>query len=138
MRETIQKAISALAEIAELRYVADDAGQGDIAVTPGTQPFACPAALVAADSGLPAEHRTKDTIRERVLIGVRLYDAPGTVANAKAPGKHAEASLRIYDIRDAAIKKLEEKGLRYSGYSRIRRDDGMRELLISFEVAVTV
>lgn len=138
MKEIIQKAISALAEIAELRYVADDAGQGDMAVTPGTQPFACPAALVAADSGLPAEHRTKDTIREQVLIGVRLYDAPGTVANFKAPGKHAEASLRIYDIRNAVIKKLECSGFRYSGYSRIRRDDGMRELLMSFEVAITV
>ena len=138
MKEIIQKAISALAEIAELRYVADDAGQGDMTVTPGTQPFACPAALVAADSGLPAEHRTKDTIRERVLIGVRLYDAPGTVANFKAPGKHAEASLRIYDIRDAVIKKLEGAGFRYSGYSRIRRDDGMRELLVSFEEAITV
>lgn len=138
MRDTIQKAISALAEIAELRYVADDAGQGDIAATPGTQPFACPAALVAADSGLPAEHRAKDTIRERVAIGVRLYDAPGTVANAKAPGKHADASLRIYDIRNAVIKKLEGAGFRYSGYSRIRRDDGMRELLVSFEIAITI
>lgn len=138
MKEIIQKAISALAELAELRYVADDAGQGDIAVTPGTQPFACPAALVAADSGLPAEHRTKDTIRERVQIGVRLYDAPGTVANFKAPGKHADASLRIYDIRDAVIKKLEERGVRYNGYSRIRRDDSMRELLVSFEAAITV
>lgn len=138
MKETIQKAISALAELAELRYVADDAGQGDIAVTPGTQPFACPAALVAADSGLPAEHRTKDTIRERVQIGVRLYDAPGTVANFKAPGKHADASLRIYDMRDAVIKKLEGAGFRYSGYSRIRRDDGMRELLVSFEAVIAI
>lgn len=138
MRETIQKAISALAEIAELRYVADDAGQGDIMTVPGTQPFACPAALVSADAGTPGEHRTKDAIRERVTIGVRLYDAPGTVANAKAPARHAEASLRIYDLRAEVIRKVEELGIKYSGYSRIRREDGMRELLLTFTTTITL
>ena len=138
MKETVQNIITALAQVGDLRYVADDAGQGDVMTTPGTLPFACPAALVAADGGVPGEHRTKDDIRERVTIGVRLYDAPGTVANAKAPAKHAEASLRIYDLRAEVIRKVEELGIKYSGYSRIRREDGMRELLLTFTTAIAL
>lgn len=136
MRTTIQTAISALAELEELRYVADDAGQGDMVTTPGTQPFSCPAVLVAADSASPSEHRTKDTLRECVQIGIRLYDAPGVVANAKAPGAHSTASLRIYDMRNSIIRRLEEIGFRYVKCSRIRREDGMRELLITFEKTI--
>lgn len=137
MKRTIQAMLSAIKEVEALAYIADDAGQADVEVnTPGTQPIRMPAALVGLSSAAPGA-TTKDHIRDDVTFSVRLFDAPGVVANVKAPDSHRDASLLIYDIRSEVIRAVSAiPGVRYAGTSRPLRADGIRELLLLFRATI--
>lgn len=132
MKQLIIDTIEAISNVKGIRYVADDVGQADMEVqTPSTQPVIMPAALVGL-SQAEAENRTKDDTRERVVIAIRLLDAPSVIANAKAPQQHQDGSLYIFDIRQEVIAVLNGVGLRYQSTTRTLRADGIRELLLLF------
>ncbi len=113
-----------------LSYIALDQGQAD--EEQGKYKMMQYPSLLIQIEGEDVREKTHDLNQAQAEITLRLFLDCSLFANTLAPEQHITIVLKRYDLLESVITKGKNCGMKYQGFSEIRRGNSLTEFSIRF------